>query len=135
METEPSSCSRGVSESSSWFASDLPAKDHELLTARTSVWRPLADVDDWPLALCDGKSIAYDDLLEVDLIRKDYIGYTMYATYRSGYKWYFLDRQKPYEVCLFKNFDSDTTVDAQSTRGTPPSLHQYEGLNRLTHRR
>ncbi|KAG7287781.1 hypothetical protein NEMBOFW57_007296 [Staphylotrichum longicolle] len=67
--------------------------------------REVADVDevqifdwrDWPLALCDGKSIAYDDLLEVDLIRKDYIGYTMYATYRPGYKWYFLDCQKPYE--------------------------------------
>lgn len=71
-------------------------------------------VQNWPLALCDGKSVTYDDLLEVDLIRKDYIGSTMYAKYRRGYKWYFLDRQQPAEVCLFKNFDSDATVEAKS---------------------
>lgn len=56
----------------------------------------------------------YEDLIEVDLIRKDYIGATMYAKYRPGYKWYYLDQQRPDEVCLFKNFDSDAEVKAPS---------------------
>lgn len=79
-----------------------------------SVWRPLSPVENWPLALCDGSSMKYDDLLEVDLIRKDYIGSTMYAKYRDGFRWYYLENQKPEEVCFFKNFDSCTDVRAQS---------------------
>ncbi|KAI0021940.1 hypothetical protein F4780DRAFT_770020 [Xylariomycetidae sp. FL0641] len=71
-----------------------------------NVWRPLSVVENWPLLLCDGKSIGYQDLVEVDLIRKNYIGSTMYAKYRKGYEWYYLSRQAPDEVCLFKNFDS-----------------------------
>ncbi|KAL4900326.1 hypothetical protein BDW74DRAFT_162085 [Aspergillus multicolor] len=30
----------------------------------------------------------------------------MYAKYRPGYSWFYLERQLPLEVCLFKNFDS-----------------------------
>jgi hypothetical protein len=56
----------------------------------------------------------YDDLLEVDLIRKEYIGATMYSKFRPGYKWYYLDKQTPKEACLFKNFDSDASVKAPS---------------------
>lgn len=78
------------------------------------MWRPIRLVEDQPLALCDGTSISYDDLLEVDLIRSDYIGSTMYAKYRPGYKWYYLGQQRSDEVCLFKNFDSSDEVQAKS---------------------
>jgi len=67
----------------------------------------------WPLVLVDGRTMCYDDLHEVDLIRRNYVGSTMYAKWREGYKWYFLDDQTPEEVCLFKNFDS-ADVAAQS---------------------
>jgi hypothetical protein len=80
-----------------------------------SVWRPLYHVvKDWPLIVCDGSSVTYKDMLEVDLIRRDYIGSTMFAKYRPGYRWYYLAAQQPHEVCLFKNFDSATSVKAQS---------------------
>jgi len=78
-----------------------------------NVWRPLHIAKNWPLALCDGPSMDYDDLLEVDLVRRDYVGYTMYAKYRPGYKWCFLKDQTPDEVCLFKNFDSKDEVDGK----------------------
>jgi hypothetical protein len=58
--------------------------------------------------------MGYHDLLEVDLVRRDYVGSTMYAKYRSGYKWYYLDKQRPDEVCFFKNFDSSELVRSQS---------------------
>jgi hypothetical protein len=67
-----------------------------------SFWRPLKTVDDWPLALCDGSTMSYDELLGVDLIRRDYVGSTMYAKYKPGYKWYYLEKQKPSEVCLYE---------------------------------
>jgi len=54
-----------------------------------------------------------DELLSVDLIRRDY-GSTMYAKYKPGYKWYYLEKQKPSEVCLFKNFDSSADVPVTS---------------------
>ncbi|CCF31749.1 methyltransferase CmcJ [Colletotrichum higginsianum] len=77
-----------------------------------SAWRPLEQVENWPLAVCDGSSITYDDLIEVDLIRKDYIGSTMFAKFRPGYSWYYLESQRPDEVCLFKNFDSQENSKA-----------------------
>lgn len=54
-----------------------------------------------------------DDLLETDLVSRDYVGSTMFAKYRSGYRWYYLSNQRPEEVCLIKNFDSDETVKAR----------------------
>lgn len=85
-----------------------------ILSDHNSAWRPISVVENWPLALCDGSSIHYEDLLEVDLIRKEYIGATMYAKYRPGYKWYYVEQQTADEVCLFKNFDSDGSVKAPS---------------------
>jgi hypothetical protein len=78
-----------------------------------NIWRPLSHVLNWPLVVADGRTMSYDDLHEVDLIRRNYIGSTMYCKWREGYKWFFLDGQTPTEVCLFKNFDSEEDVEAQ----------------------
>ncbi|KAK0735994.1 hypothetical protein B0T21DRAFT_311062 [Apiosordaria backusii] len=78
-----------------------------------NLWRPLNKVQDWPLAVANGSKFSYQDLIEVDLIRRDYIGSTMYAKWKEGgHEWYYLRDQEPNEICLFKNFDSDTTVNA-----------------------
>lgn len=37
---------------------------------------------------CDGSTMTYDELLGVDLVRRDYVGSTMYAKYKPGYRWY-----------------------------------------------
>ena len=79
-----------------------------------SVWRPLFTVQDRPLALCDGRTMKYSDLVETDLVRVNYVGSTMFGKYREGFDWYFLDQQTRDEVCLFKNFDSANYVDAAS---------------------
>lgn len=63
---------------------------------------------------CDGSTMTYDELLGVDLVRRDYVGSTMYAMYKPGYRWYYLEKQKPSEVCLFKNFDSSTDMPVKS---------------------
>jgi len=96
----------GLESSSMRRPSSHRLKGKSYFADMISVWRPVSPVEDWPLALCDGASMGYDDLIEVDLIRQDYIGSTMYAKYRRGYRWHYLESQTPDEVCLFKNFDS-----------------------------
>lgn len=58
--------------------------------------------------------MSYSELLGVDLVRRDYIGSTMYAKYSPGYNWYYLENQTASEVCLFKNFDSSVKVPVTS---------------------
>jgi hypothetical protein len=88
------------------------ASANQLEGKQISIWRPTETVQNWPLALCDGASISNDDLLEADLVRRDYVGSTLFAKYRPGYRWYYLSNQRPEEVFLIKNFDSDKTTKA-----------------------
>jgi hypothetical protein len=82
-----------------------------------SVWRPLHHVvEDWPLTVCDGSTVSYDDLLATDIVREDFeehVGSNMFALYREKCQWYYLSRQKPNEAWIFKQFDSDKGVKAR----------------------
>jgi hypothetical protein len=84
-----------------------------------SIWRPLYHpVEDWPLAVCDGSTISYDDLLETDVVREDFethVGSNMFALYRQECRWHYLSKQRPDEVWIFKQFDSDEGVPARCT--------------------
>lgn len=82
-----------------------------------SVWRPLHHVvEDWPLAICDGSTVTYDDLLATDIVREDYedhVGSNMFALHKDKCHWYYVSRQKPSEAWIFKQFDSDEGVSAR----------------------
>jgi hypothetical protein len=67
-----------------------------------------------PLALCDASSMAEDDLVRADHIRRKFKGETLFTYYSPHHKWYYVSKQTPDEVILFKNFDSDPHVKAQS---------------------
>lgn len=67
---------------------------------------------DWPLAVNDGSTVNVDDLVETDTIRRSFIGSNLYAKYRDTQKWYYLKRQQPDEVLIFKQFDSKPEVQA-----------------------
>lgn len=67
-----------------------------------------------PLALCDASSMAEDDLVQADHIRRKFKGETLFTYYSPHHKWYYVSKQTPDEVILFKNFDSDPNVKAQS---------------------
>lgn len=78
-------------------------------------WKPLRNpVADWPLAVADGSNVTYDDLIETDHIRRQYIGGTMNARYKPDkYKWHYLHEQTADEVILLKQFDSKNGVKAK----------------------
>jgi hypothetical protein len=79
-----------------------------------SVWRPLIDsVEDWPLAVCDGQTVNWSDLVETDHVRRQYSGSTLYLMRNSEQRFYYMSKQSKQEVLIFKNFDSEKGVGAR----------------------
>ncbi len=72
-----------------------------------NVWRPLVDpVENYPLALCDVRSIGKEDMVEAERRAQNHIGEISLATYNSNHRWYYFPDMRPSEVLLFKTFDS-----------------------------
>jgi hypothetical protein len=95
------------------------AHSHPARSNKASVWRPIKHaVGDWPLAVCDGSTVDFDDLLAVDHVTRSYIGETYKLLYREKYRWYYLSQQKPNEVLLFKMYDSNDQVEAKCEHAT-----------------
>lgn len=82
----------------------------ELLQHRFSVvnvWRPIASpVQESPLAVCDAQSIAFTDLVPLDLVYRDRVGETYAITYNPSHRWFYFPQQQRDEVLLIKCFDS-----------------------------
>ncbi|KAM7214593.1 putative 7 alpha-cephem-methoxylase [Rhypophila decipiens] len=80
-----------------------------------NIWRPLySTVENFPLAVCDGSSVPTEKLLTVDHVRKTYVGESYYPLPSPDqYRWYYLNRQTPDEVLMFKTYDSDTKAPAR----------------------
>jgi hypothetical protein len=90
---------------------DLMAEEaDDLLTRHFSiinVWRPIrGPLEDWPLALCDARSVSPDDLIATDLIYKDRIGETYSVKYNPAHRWLYAPRMSRDEVLLFRSYDS-----------------------------
>jgi hypothetical protein len=90
----------------------LPAEAEELLRGRVqaiNLWRPIrGPVQDAPLAVCDARSVAPDDLVPSDLIYRDRIGETYSVTHNPAHRWFYLSAMTPDEGLLLKCFDSRT---------------------------
>lgn len=70
-------------------------------------WRPVGGaVLRTPLALCDGRTIAPEDLLPSDLVYPDWTGETYAVAFNPRHRWYWHPRQTPTEATLIKVYDS-----------------------------
>jgi hypothetical protein len=78
------------------------------LTPRNSVWKPLkGPVQDWPLAMCDPRTIdAAEDLEAADLVYHDYVVENRQIYWTPKQKWYYLSNQQPHEAWIFRQSDS-----------------------------
>jgi len=75
-----------------------------------NVWKPLrGPLRDWPLALCDPRSVASTDLQARDTVKRDSFIETYQLHYNSGHKWYYLSDQMPNEALVFLQADSRST--------------------------
>lgn len=72
-----------------------------------NVWRPLVDpVENYPLALCDVRSIDRKDMVEAERRAPNHTGEISLATYNPDHRWVYFSNMRPDEVLLFKTFDS-----------------------------
>ncbi|KIM43506.1 hypothetical protein M413DRAFT_443437 [Hebeloma cylindrosporum] len=89
----------------------LPAADvPKLLEGRFQIinlWRPIGNpAIDWPLGLCDYRSVDAKDPFPVALVYPDHEGETLAIKYNTNHKWKYLHGMTPDEVVLIKCFDS-----------------------------
>jgi hypothetical protein len=75
----------------------------------SSVWHPLqGPLVDWPLALCDGSTVDFEnDTMAGDIVDKDAVFENTQVHFNAEQKWYYLPDQMPEELLIFKNADSE----------------------------
>jgi hypothetical protein len=87
-----------------------PEEAGQLLKGRVAIvnlWRPIGDtVQSTPLALCDSRSIALNDLVASDLVYPDKVGETYALVFNPRHRWYYFPNMTPDEYLLLKIFDS-----------------------------
>jgi hypothetical protein len=96
----------------------------ELLQQRfavVNIWRPIALVQESPLAVCDAQSIAPTDLVASDLVYSDRVGETYAITYNPTHRWFYFPQMQRDEVVFIKCFDSAENGQARFDDPTTPS--------------
>lgn len=75
--------------------------------AEINVWRPITGpVLESPLAICDARTIAPEDLIPNQLRYRDRNGETYSARFNPRHRWYYFPRMEREEVILLKCYDS-----------------------------
>jgi hypothetical protein len=94
-----------------------PDEAEQRLTRRfaiINVWRPIGEVvRATPLALCDARTIAEQDLIPSDLVYRDKVGETYSVVHRERHRWFYFPELRPDEVLLLKIYDSATDGTAR----------------------
>jgi hypothetical protein len=89
----------------------------ELLRGRVQVinlWRPIrGPLRDAPLAVCDSRTVAPDDLVPADLVYRDRVGETYSVRYNPAHRWYYAPEMRPDEALLLKIADTKTDISAR----------------------
>ena len=100
----------------------LPEDAEALLRGRVQIinlWRPIrGPVQDAPLAVCHGRSVAPDDLVPSDLVYPERTGETYSVTYNPAHRWLYLREMTTDEVLLLKIYDSKIDGRARFTPHT-----------------
>jgi len=84
-----------------------------------NIWRVFSPPpQDIPLALCDARSIAHEDVMASDLVYPHRVGETYAFTYNPAHRWYYFPHLEPSEVILLKCYDSKDDGRARFTAHT-----------------
>jgi hypothetical protein len=88
----------------------LPEEAETLLKRRfaiVQVWRPIRHpVETFPLAICDARSVAPNDLVVSERRYPNPVGQTYAVTYNPDHRWYWFPLMRREEALVFKVYDS-----------------------------
>lgn len=88
----------------------LPNEADDLLSRRVAfinVWKPLAKVEEMPLAMCDVTSSPPQDFFKLYLRYRDRTGENYVMRHNPKHKWWYFPDMDADKVILLKTFDSD----------------------------
>jgi hypothetical protein len=92
----------------------LPREAEGLLARRfafINVWRPINHPAlEWPLAVCDERTIAPEDLIGLDLVYRERRGEIYAAAYNPAHRWFYFPDMQLDEALLIKCYDSRPDV-------------------------
>jgi hypothetical protein len=116
----------------------------ELLKGRVQVinmWRPIRaePLRDAPLAVCDSRTVAPDDLVPSDLVYRERVGETYSVRYNPAHRWFYAPEMLRDEVLLLKISDTKTDISARfmphtsfTDPTTPPDALPRESIELRT---
>lgn len=91
------------------------AQLNTLLTCDPSVWRPIrGPIRDWPLALCDPRSLELHDLQPRDTVSRGSFVETFQVHHTLSQRWYYMSNQTPDEAWVFLQADSVGAMPGES---------------------
>ena len=90
----------------------------DLLSRRfaiVNIWRSSnkGPVETAPMALCDARSLAPDDIITVERHAKDRIGEVQQVVQNDNHRWFYFPQMQHDEALLNKTYDSATDGRAQ----------------------
>jgi hypothetical protein len=76
-----------------------------------NLWKPIkGPLNDWPLGLCDARSLDFEtDTIPSDIVFDDFFTENLQVLYSSNLQWYYLPDQETWEALIFKSADSQTS--------------------------
>ncbi len=84
-----------------------------------NLWRSIAGVvEAHPLAICDARSVAPDDLLLAQRRAPERVGETYRLAHNPAHRWFYFPAMRPDELLLIKSYDSATDGRARFTPHT-----------------
>ena len=79
-----------------------------------NLWRPIrGPLRDAPLAVCDARTVAKDDLVRSDLVYRDRVGETYSVLFNPQHRWFYVPDMQPDEALLLKCYNSRTDGTAR----------------------
>jgi hypothetical protein len=108
---------------------DFMGSDAEKLMEKpfciVNLWRPIKQIESFPLAVCDAESVAPETLIYAERRSKDRIGEIIVVRFDPNQRWIYFPNMTPDEILLIKTYDSredgrarwclHTAVDIENT--------------------
>lgn len=121
----------------------IPDDAEELLKGRVQIinlWRPIrGPLRDSPLAVCDARTVRFDELVPTDLVYQHRIGETYSVKFNPEHRWFYFPEMTAEEILLLKCFDSKTDGRARFAPHTafvdpttPPNAPPRESIELRT---